>query len=205
MVPIYETDLNRERHRPSEWDNYELWEKVEAREKKKQRLWVLFTLLVSVFLLSIPLWKESQPRWHALKVANQMAQLLSQMRLRATIERVPYILKFDPSGELNFSIIESNNCLGFSEAKATFEYSNSLRQPPNLEIRRLTALEGDRLGVPGLISEVCYDPTRGFILENDQLKVAGLAVGSANDLALGRSDRLAVVLIRSGSAEISFH
>jgi hypothetical protein len=202
MVPIYETDLSRERTRPSEWDDYEFWEKVEAREKKKQRLYVLLTLMVSLVLLSLPIWKESLPRWHALRAANEVSQLLAQMRLRATVERAPFVLKFDPAGALRYRITKVDAC---GAARTPGEYPSSLKMPATSDVRRLTTLEGDHLGVPGLIGEVCYDPTRGFVFDEGTQSVAGFAVGSANDLATGRVDRVSVVLLHSGSAEISFN
>ena len=50
MVPIHDTDVAEERWSQAEWENYELWEKVELKLKRKKQLWILATFLVFLAL-----------------------------------------------------------------------------------------------------------------------------------------------------------
>lgn len=50
MVPIYDSDVAEERWSKAEWRNYELWEKLEQRQIRKKRLWIMATILVFLMI-----------------------------------------------------------------------------------------------------------------------------------------------------------
>jgi hypothetical protein len=64
----------------------------------------------------------------------------------------------------------------------------------------LSSDQGVGLGVPGLLREICYDPTQGSVLEENN----GFGVISVKDLTEKRLDRLTILLVSGPSAEISF-
>jgi hypothetical protein len=206
MVPIYETDLTRERNRPSDWDHYELWEAVELRERKRRLMWILGTLLVSLSLTAIPVISESRSHWVANKLARELAQQVNVVKHRAILSRSPQRIVFDPSGKLRFRMESVTQCESSPATTAQDEYPLQLKSADNPESFRLVLPDqAQSFGLARVIQEFCFDPIHPDSRLSDEQKPLGFALGSVKDLSENHIDSLSVVLIRGPSAEISFN
>ena len=69
MVPIHDTDLAQERWSQTEWEHYELWEKLEVKLSDVARPSGSAPLpfLLFFILSSVPILIEHWPKWIALE------------------------------------------------------------------------------------------------------------------------------------------
>jgi len=208
MVPIHDTDLAEERWAKEDWKNYELWEKVEQREKRYRRLWVLGTLIVFLLLSSVPVILDRFPKWTTLKGARVLATELNRIKKDASVFHKSYRLRFPKAGILEYSVEELEYC-GVKEGKK-IRTGNLLSDPNQKDYRLLTLDKGERLGVASVVREFCYDSLQGNLqlgARNDSgshEKLSGFALISVKDLTQSRMDRVSVVFFKGQAAEISF-
>lgn len=205
MVPIYETDLIDEKEpSPADWRNYELWEKIELRQKRVQRLWILATILVFTVLLSVPTVLSSRDQWRAQALTRQLAQKLVEIKTQAATQRMPHLITFAADGSLHFSVEVVAQCPDPNSAKSPLRYDQVLKGEVD-GFRLLNRSEGDALGIPGLIQSFCYNPILGPSLLSAPEEVMGFGVVSVKDLTERQAERVSILLLKGESAEISFN
>jgi hypothetical protein len=202
MVPIHDTDVAAERWVQSEWQNYELWEKVEHRFKRKRRLWILATVIVFLGLSAIPIVMERWPKWMTRSISRNLVQEINRMKLEAGVNRAAYRFRFTTEGTLDFVVERLPQC---SATQAEVVRSGSFAKLSSNEAYSwISPLRGAELGIPGLVKEFCYDYLTGSAAATQGDKVIGFGIVSANDLAEKRLDRLTVLLLSGPSAESAF-
>lgn len=202
MAPIHDTDVAQERFKQSEWQYYELWEKVEQRFRRQRQIWIGFAVLLFLLISSIPVVKDRWPKWTSISAARKLSQEINRMKKDAGFEKTTYRLKFFGDGSLRYQIEKVEGC---SSAVGTPVRDGSLVQQADLEAYRLLgSAQGEQLGIPGLRDSFCYDylAGNGAILDGDSL--VGFAISPANDLTEGRTDRISVMLLSGPSAEVTF-
>ena len=202
MVPIHDTDIAEERWSKTEWEGYELWEKVELREIRKRRFWILSTILMFLVLSAIPICIERLPNWVARSLTRQLAQEVNHLKMEASVARMPYRLKFTDSAGLNYTVEKISDCR-FPKGEIVRTRSlNSLSFVNSFTW--FTPSHGAEMGVPGLVDQFCYDPLLGSDIAMRGKKMEGLAVIPVKDLSEKRLDRMSILLLTGPSAEISF-
>jgi hypothetical protein len=209
MVPIHDTDVAEERWSKAEWEGYELWEKIEARLKKRRRLWIFSTAVVILVLSAIPLIYQKWEKWMTRSLARQLAVKLNQMKSDAGIQHVPFRLKLiEGKDSLDYVIEKLKTC---SDPKGEVTENGTLAWA-QIQSRYtwLTPEKGKLLEVPGLSSEVCYDPLLGIqtaavsdVKMTDQ-KVIGFGILPVKDLSNHEIDNLSIVLLTPPEGEVTF-
>src|SRR6185437_11560801 len=94
MVPIHDSDVGEQRWSKSEWENYELWEKVELRLKRQKRLWVFATIVIFLGLSAVPIVIERWPKWSSRSMAVTLAREINRMKRDSSIGRSAFRLRF---------------------------------------------------------------------------------------------------------------
>lgn len=206
MAPIYESDVGEERWAKSQWNHYELWEKVEQRLRRHNRLWIAATAVVFVLLSSIPIVWDQSPKWHTLSITRSLGQEINRVKSLAGIEHQAYRIKFAGNGSLDYRIESAATCDAFSRAPGTWVESGSFLPPKAKpgEYVLLSAAQGEKLSVPGLTDEFCYDPLNGSAAQSRGESIIGFGIIPSQDLSESRMDRLSVLLSSGASADVSF-
>jgi hypothetical protein len=208
MVPIHDTDVGSERWAQEEWENYELWEKVEVRLRRQKRLWIFATALVFVVLSGIPIVIDRWPKWSSRVVLRHLVQEMSKMKREAGVLRGALRLRFLDSDQLTYQIEKVSDC----QTSRPGEVMNSGRLgsvsgsglgPDQTHFVLVDSKRGDELGVPGLQAEFCYDHLTGFGAASEGKEVVGFGVISSSDLIQKRLDRMSILLLSGPSAEVS--
>jgi hypothetical protein len=201
MVPIHDTDLAEERFNQAEWDNYELWEKVEVRLRRRKWVWICGVALLFFALSSVPTLLERAPKWRAMSATRRLAEKVGWLKRQAAIEHRAYRIRFMEADGAEYVIEKSPHC---NELAWAFVASGSLIAPRFAEgYRVLSPEQGQKLGVPGLLQSICYDALNGAGVDPVS-GVSGIGVIPVKDLAEGRSDRLSILFIGGASANLSF-
>jgi hypothetical protein len=202
MVPIHDTDVAEERWSQSEWENYELWEKVELRLKRSKRLWVLATLIVFLALSAVPIVMDRWPKWKSRAMAVSLAQEINFVKKEASLGRGVYRLKLLAEPGARYQIDRVSSC---SAAQGELVKAGDLAQASERdEYTWLLPSQGSDLGVPGLVHEFCYDSLSGSHSSLQGKSVVGFGIIPVRDLTEKRIDRLSLLLLSGLSAEISF-
>lgn len=209
MVPIHDTDLAEERWSKASWENYELWEKAEGREKRRRQLWITATCVLFLFLSSVPVALDQWPKWMTQHIAGKFAREINRMKRDASIARAPYRIRLSTNGNLSFTVEKLKKC-PTSQQKLADEPGELIRTtslnigPSNGTYTWISPEQGATLQIPGLVSQFCFDPLVGSNLAEIGKKVAGFGVISVNDLTEKRLDRMSLLLLTGSSAEITF-
>ena len=199
MAPIYDTDVAAERWARSEWDNFELWEKIEIRERRKRRFWILGTIVAFLLLSSLPVVLERLPKWRTIWISRRVGTEIGNIKRDASLRHQAVRVRF-PSSDLRYVLETAESC----QSTKWME----LAQGQLVSDRRLSEYSfvnptiAQQVDIPGLSSSFCYDPQVGADLPEGQ--PIGLAFAPVKDLTEGRTDRISILLVSGNSAEISF-
>ncbi|MDR3608025.1 MAG: hypothetical protein P4M08_11675 [Oligoflexia bacterium] len=199
MVPIYDSDIAEDRWSKAEWSHYELWEKVDQRIRKHNRLWIAATAVVFLLLSSVPVIMDQRPKWKSLRATRVLGQEIIRIKREAAVNRRAYRLRFLGGGSLEYQVETANRC---EDAVFTPVRSGSLTGSGDGVLVLLSKEKGGELNVPGLLESYCYDSLSGGASATD--KIAAFAVIPVNDLSVGRLDRLSVLLLSGASTDLSF-
>lgn len=202
MAPIHDTDVAAERWAQEEWENYELWEKVEVRLKRQKRLWILLTVCVFMILSALPIVLDRWPKWSGRVVLRYLIQEMSQLKREAGERRVALRLRFTDSNQLTYQVEKVPDC-EFSGTGEVMRTGTLVADLSSGNYRLVGPQLGEQLGIPGLQEEFCYDPLSGFGAARSGKEVVGFAVILAKDLSQRRFDRVSTVLLSGASAEVS--
>jgi len=202
MVPLHESDLAQDGWSKVEWENYELWEKVEVRLRRKKHLWVFVTLILFFALSSVPIVIDRWPKWTTRTIVRHLAQELNWVKREAGVHHAAYRLKLLSEGKFDFVVERLVNCdAAHGEEVKTGLLTNGRNAD---HYSWITSIRGVELGIPGLVSEFCYDPLDGNSALRKGDVLAGFAVTPVRDLTEKRIDRITVLLLSGTNAEISF-
>ncbi len=202
MVPIHDTDLAEERWSKSEWESYELWEKIELRLRRRKILWILGAAVLFLALSSVPILMDRRPKWAGQGVARKLASLINQLKREASVAHSAYSLQLGGEGNMSYEISRSPSCGADSGAARTPVGRGSLESPGQENRFSVLAPEqGAQIGIPGLRLQFCYDPLKGSSTTEE---LSGIGVIPVNDLTEKRMDRISILLLKGASAEISF-
>lgn len=208
MAPIHETDVDENRGADSsrhsarwsqeEWKDYELWEKIDARERRRRKLWVLGAALLFFALLAVPVWWERSPLWRANQAALRLARELSLAKKEAALEgsAVRVTLQIGQPG-LQIKKERLSDC-GTARPERTPERREEtvVLRAPSAGLEWLPADRALDWSVPDVITSLCYDPVAGADGSGN------FAIISAKDLAIGRSDRVAILQASGSGADL---
>ena len=202
MAPIYDTDIAESRWDKSDWQNYELWERVALRARHRRRLWVLAAVLVYGLLSSVPIVLDRWDKWSTLAASRRLAQEINRIKRDAGIDHVAYRLRFSPDGSLQYWIERAASCsdprpIRIREGRLVPESRVS-------DYTLMTPAMGAEAGIPGLIQEICYDYLAGSDTVLRGESVAGFGIVPVKDLSERRQDRLSILLVNGPSAESTF-
>lgn len=204
MVPIYDSDVAEERWSRSEWNHYELWEKVEQRIRRHNRMWIAATILVFLGLSSVPIVMEQKPKWVTLASMRRLGQEINQMKREAGLNRTAYRIRFAGSGSLDYRVEQTARCDDPGSAAKTVRTGSLVSGTHAADYVLLSKKAGEEISVPGLLEEFCYDPLTGSAPFSRGESITGFGVVPAKDLTANRLDRLSVLLMSGPSAEVSF-
>jgi hypothetical protein len=202
MCPIHDTDSPEERWSKAEWEHYELHEKLEARARRKRR-WVMASG-VAVFLLlsSIPVVMDRSPQWLALKAARQLGEHFSRLKREAGTRKLALRVSADPTSPLRLIVESAPSCS--SEKFEKDSQFDLLDGDPRREVLGwLDPSRGREVGIPGLVTQICFDPLKGSDATPEPSSVAGWVIAPVKELT-ETPERYAVVVLTGPSAEISF-
>jgi hypothetical protein len=202
MVPIHDTDLAEERWSKAEWENYELWEKIELRLKRQKRLWIVATGIAFVALSAVPIVMDRWPKWTTRSLSRQLAQVINQVKREAISNRSAFRIRFVGDGNIDYVVEKLSSCTAAEGEKVR---ASSLGEGvKSSQYTWVSPNRGSELQVPGLVTDFCYDYLvgNGAILQGNP--VVGFGIIPVNDLTEKRLDRLSLLLLSGSSAEISF-
>lgn len=202
MVPIHDTDVAEERWSRAEWQNYELWERIEFRLKRQKRFWVIATVAAFIVFSAVPITTERWPKWATRSIARRLAQEINRVKYEAIADRAAYRVRFIEEGRLSFIVERLANCAAVSGEK--MRSSTLVDEFFGEKYAWISSAAGMALEVPGLVNEFCYDSLAGNAAFVQGQSIVGFGIISVKDLAEKRLDRLSVLLLSGPSAEISF-
>ncbi len=189
MVPFHDTDVEGERWSQAEWVNYELWEKVEIRKKRRKRLLLLAAAFIWFCLSAVPILTERWPRWIARSLIRHCAQQVNQVKLEAVIRKAPVRIRFQG---LAYTMEVVHSC---QDAQGVEIRSGTLSHHRESQFRVLQAEDG----LLPIVSAFCYDPLLGSNSTDD-----GIAIALMADIEQHATQRTALLLLHGASAELNF-
>lgn len=204
MVPIHQSDVAEERWNKAEWENYELWERVEVRLKRQKQFWVFGTLFLSLCLSAVPIAMDRWPKWKTRSYARLLAQELNQVKRDAGIEHAPFRMSVSDVHPLELIVERVSAC---SDAHGEVIRTISLGQDSSQTGQAfafLSANEGSVMGIPGIVKSFCYDHLMGSDAAVKGEGLVGFGIIPAQDIAGQRIDRATLLLLSGPSAEMMF-
>lgn len=205
MAPIYDTDIAQQRWDKADWENYELWEKVEHRARSRRRLWIAAALAGFLALSSVPIVIDRWDKWSTLSASRRLAEEVNRLKREAGLDHAAYRIRFAADGSPTYRVERSASC---SDPASTVVRSGALFEGEKAtRYLLLNPAQAEALGVPGLIQDLCYDFLAGsdVVLRADAGSgFSGFGIIPAKDLAEMRQDRMSVLLVSGLSADPSF-
>lgn len=183
MTPLYDSDSAQERYEQAAWKNVELWEKTEARLRRKRQIWVLLSGLACLTIFSIPVIDKRLPKWRTLQYVRKAAEAVHRVERYSLVDRAPYQLRFlEAQGRLtlNYVIERVPNCqeganLTGEPRHETVKERDALSQTDR-GYQLLRAEEARKWGYQGISDRFCFDPLLGNWSYQVSGGVAGLVV-----------------------------
>ena len=206
MAPIHDTDIAAERWSQAEWENYELWEKIEVRLRRRKYLWIAAAIALFLTFSALPILADRWPKWEALKASRKLAQLVNYAKKEAGLNQHAYRIIFK-SGTLEYAVQKVTSCTALDAV--VVEEGNLLETSIADGFRILNFGDSSRLRLPGLIDSICYDPLAGMenFANDDSMKAFAIAPihdVAVNSLTEARMDRIAILFMKGPSAELTF-
>jgi hypothetical protein len=203
MVPIHESDVAENRWKDDEWRQFELWERIELRLRRK-RIWIVLAVaFVFVSILAAPVIEDRLPKWRALNAMRTLAVRANQMKVDAAALGVPLRLRIEDSSDgPNYVIEQVDRCEGAANAQVwgggrVFEPGDVV---PAKDFVVFSPGEATTFGLERVTTAVCYDPLGIGAID----RVQAIGILTAKDLAAKRLDRVAFLNFSGLFAEIDF-
>jgi hypothetical protein len=211
MVPIHESDVAENRWKDDEWRQFELWERIEFRLRRKKTWIILGVFLVFVAILAAPVIEDRLPKWRAINAMRSLAVRANQMKVDAAALGVPLRLRIEDSSDGPQYVIERvdqcNSNHGFSNGIVEAKSARIWGGGPVFENRErgmdfvvFEPREATALGLERVTTAVCYDPLG--VEATDVVQALGIM--TAKDLTSRRLDRVAFLNFSGLFAEIDF-
>lgn len=203
MVPIHESDVAENRWKDDEWRQFELWERIELRLRRKRTWIVLAVAFGFVAILAAPVIEDRLPKWRALNAMRALAVRANQMKVDAAALGVPLRIRIEDSAEGPQYVIERvDRCVG-AEPKSAHVWGGG----PIFENRERAAdfvvfdpRVATAFGLERVTTMVCYDP----LGTEAAAGVQALGILTAKDLTEKRLDRVSFLNFSGLFAEIDF-
>jgi hypothetical protein len=201
LAPIRPDDVeNQAQAIHEEWKSYELWEKVEVRERRNRRGWIVLTGLLFLILSAIPVILEQGPRWKSLSLARQVASELNRVRRDAALLHEPMNVRLVFDEWMTIQVSRVKSCQ--DEAPASLYRQERLDPRAQAKFRWADSEIAQKFGLEKMVQSLCFDPIRGWSIEGQE--PVGIAIFPVRDLAEMREDRAAVVWVSGIDQSISF-
>jgi hypothetical protein len=188
-MPIHESDQAEKRWQEAEWNTYELWEKLELKQRRKRRWIMAGATTVFLMISAIPVIREWRPKWKSLSAAREVAQEVDALKLEAIHLQSALRIRRLSDGEWVLERGENCNSASFAQVR-----SGNFSKPG---VRWVSSQEAERRSLQA--QEIyCYNP---FVQEeaaesqSDLHEVTRFAFASDRDLNLERTDRIGVLTI----------
>lgn len=98
MAPIHDTDIAENRWSQAEWETYELWEKVEERQRRARAFWILGTIATFIIISAYPVVDQSRPKWLGERAAGKISYEINHLRTNAWIKHQVISLEWASTG-----------------------------------------------------------------------------------------------------------
>ncbi len=206
-MAIHETDSGENRWERESWRTFELWEKLEVREKRRRKIWIAITALVFLGLSSIPVISDQGPRWQAKRASRKTAELIVEMTTVSARERKARRLRFVSGGEPLSYVVESptqpeKGC--GADQFVTVESGTVLSPLEAAGLRIIDPTLATRFSIPNMVDQFCYDP-----IEGNTHPILGIGIVPVKDLSPvveeSRLDRMVILLIKGREAALAFN
>jgi hypothetical protein len=212
MVPIHDTDLAEKRWSDEEWRQFELWEKIEVRFKRRRRRWIGVVAILFLILASVPTVMARWPKWASLHAVRKVAEEVNQMRMDAIIQEASFRLTLDTAPGLGYRVERAERCNAPAQDWQIVRDGKVLTSSPGRLLARhlqvLASHEGESMGIPGLRTTVCVDGGgNADSLPADaapEFRLTGVAVIPARDFLAKNIERISVVSLTSRDDEVDF-
>ncbi|MBL7715011.1 MAG: hypothetical protein JNL01_06045 [Bdellovibrionales bacterium] len=203
MDPILESDLGTERWAKAEWRTFELWERIEARLKRRKRIIIGSAVVVFFMLSSIPVVQDRLPAWRSRMAARDLAREISRAQVLAGISFSAIRLRFTDRKRMTFEVTGHTDC---RHTESGFPIRAGILKSRS-ELQILSKDQQGNFGLAQLVDEFCFQSREGvsFAKATDpNVQALGFAVLPAADVDAMRSDRLSLLVLSGPSAEISY-
>lgn len=204
MVPVHESDVAENRWKESEWRQFELWERIELRLRRKKTWTILAVVVVFIAILSISVFQDRMPKWRALKATRMLAVRANQMKVDAASLGVPLRLRIENSVTGPLFVIERVASCQESAAGIPQEWGRGpvFRRTEVGELYTVLSPEIAReVGLERVSQSLCYDPTPPEAVSE---LVQAVGILSVKDLAERRLDRASFLNFSGLFADIDF-
>ncbi len=204
MVPIHESDVAENRWKEDDWRQFELWERIENRFRRK-RLWIIFAVsVVFVAILSIPVIRDRMPKWTALSAVHYLAVEVNKMKVDAASSGTPSRLRIENSeAGPAYSIEKVDSCI--SPVRIEPIARGQVFQDPSVGSNYLTleAEAANTLGLERVTQSICYDPILDPVSDSTPgVSARAFGIITVKDLAERRLDRITFMNFSGLFAEI---
>lgn len=196
-----------------DWGDYELWEKIEIRMRKRKRWIVAAAVLLFLILSAVPVVMDRQPRWQAYRVARGLTQILSGVKTRAAADAVAYRVTVAPDLSLvvEKATAESVRCTQTGaglwsavDMSADGQMAQWLAQAQGFGIALLPMDIAQAQGLDRATNQFCYEPIAvDAAPATGGARADGIGLLPRADLETERFDRLVVLGWHDASAQFS--
>ena len=173
MAPIHDTDLASDRWAKAEWEQYELWEKIELKLRRRKWLGIAATACVFLGLSSIPIVMDHRPKWTAVALSRHLADQIGALKRDAAISHRAFRIRFAGDGSTDYVVESAFSCNGGDLAWSKVRIGSLQAKATVQDFAVLSSAQGRSLGVPGLVETLCYDPQAGSDIESRGDPLAG--------------------------------
>jgi hypothetical protein len=180
-----------------EWRNFELYEKIRVRDRRKRFWTITLTALVFLGLCSVPVIQNRLPKWQSLDAALELSLVLEHMKTRSIQEKRPVVLKFLEAGKYKMEWVSDCNA---KESPSLEQEASWSDRSGTLKV--LNAAELAQYSISLGTDEICFDPVYGLNGVKSRLVVV---IAPVKDLSEGRLDRASYVEFEGESAKISIN
>lgn len=208
MVPIHESDVAENRWKDADWRQFELWERIEFRLKRKKNWTIVAVCLIFITLLSVPIYRDRLPKWTALAAMRALAVQVNQMKVDAATLGAPLRLRIEDSTSGPLYVIEkvtscTSGVSATEEASAVELKRGEFFKSPTVgaEYRVLGGSNSAALGLERVTQSICYDPSPSEAVDTE---MHALGILTVKDLAALRLDRIAFLNFSGLFTEIAF-
>lgn len=200
MAPFHETDLAENRWAQAEWENFELWERVEQRQRRRRWIWIGLAAGAFVLVSSVPTVIDRAPKWATLAVTRQLALEIGRIKIESALARKPFRIRVLSDQELGYEVEKLESC---ADSRGEPVRKGTLRSVGwSQAVSLVDPGTGGQAGIPGLVRDLCYDPL-GTVSPREP-GISAFAFAPVTDLANGRLDRTSILLLSGPLSESSF-